>query len=152
LLVVAALTPVILVLTDPNRVAALELSGSNDGGSGDAPHIRSRQLLQEQEEMWMRSRANNQIIENLAAGRLSFPEALGVYRAINQPVPGFVQAVTERWGLEDAEACTRLNLLNLVRMSLDGDPALREAVTARLIAEYEAAFGSLPVSPAGLDR
>ncbi len=153
LLTVLALTAAAALLTDPARLAA-----GPPGGRGSSPEPWSEVRLSDEarardREARDRLRINSDLVRGLIDGRFSFPEAAALYWENNRGVRGFATLLERVWGTVPPEVAARLNLLRLVRQGLEKDPARRAEVTARLIAEYEGAYGSFPLAaPDDLDR
>lgn len=114
------------------------------GESWDSLEAESEAISRAREAAAERHGYNRMLLTRLGAGALSLPEAVDAHWAVNHPTAGFVETLPNYPGISAVEVRQRLNLLRLVRVHLSDDPD-RDQIMARLVAEYEAAYGPFPL-------
>jgi hypothetical protein len=148
------LAAVVLILVGPGRLAAWQAGRSGtDLDSWSEIQQTSEDLRRDRLEHKNRARVNNDLVSGLITGSIPFATAAVVYWENNRDSVGFAEHLERMWGAPTQEEAARLNLMRLVRVSMRSDPDRKVAVTDRMIAEYEEAFGPFPLSDGrSLDR
>jgi hypothetical protein len=151
ILLALVVTPLAVLLADPGRLAAWQTGGAPEPATWTEIEQTAEELERGWDQYEARSQVNQDLVAGVAAGRLTLPQSANLYWETNRDVKGFRALIHRTWD-GDSEEAARLNMLRLVRVYLHRDSS-QAAVTARLVAEYERAYGPFPLTSADeLDR